>query len=137
MAIGGGRVGGGTQPGPRRHRPIVYGQQCGNDIDLMREYHEAVVASLKYVLTLPLQDYVSVGYMISHTRRVVDVDRNQALTVLHRITFMIRWNGQKVRWIVEEARIAVWDDFRGTVQSVEIASRVAGTIEVNIHVHVR
>ncbi|KAM1884010.1 hypothetical protein ACFX13_005300 [Malus domestica] len=56
MAIGvGGRVGGGTQLGPRRRRPIVYGQWCGNDIDLMREYHEAVAAaSLKYVLTLPL-----------------------------------------------------------------------------------
>ncbi|KAM2466144.1 hypothetical protein ACFX1W_005156 [Malus domestica] len=76
MAIGvGGRVGGGTQLGPRRRRPIVYGQ----------------------------------------------------------------WrNGQKVRWMVEEARIAAWDDFCRTVQSVEeIAFRVVGTIEVNIHVHVR
>ncbi|KAM1652678.1 hypothetical protein ACFXTN_005108 [Malus domestica] len=76
--------------------------------------------------------------MISHTRRVVDVDGNHTLTVLHRITFMIRRNGQKVRWMVEEARIAAWDDFCRTVQSVEeIAFRVVGTIEVNIHVHVR
>ncbi|KAB2600995.1 protein argonaute 4B-like [Pyrus ussuriensis x Pyrus communis] len=76
--------------GTCRRRPIVNGQQLGNDIDLMREYHGAVAASLKYVITLPLQDYVSVGDMISHIWRVVDVHGNRALTVLHRITFMMR-----------------------------------------------
>ncbi|KAM1108582.1 hypothetical protein PS2_005215 [Malus domestica] len=93
FAQGKGRGQGGRQLSPCHCRPIVYGQRRGNDIDLMREYHEAVAASLKYVPTLLLQDYVSVGDMISHIRRVVDVDGNRALTVLHRITFMMRENG--------------------------------------------
>ncbi|KAM1766316.1 hypothetical protein TB1_005243 [Malus domestica] len=92
FAQGKGRCRGGRQLSHRHCRPIVYGQRRGNDIDFMREYHEAVAASLKYVLTLLLQDYVSVGDMISHIRRVVDVDGNRALTVLHRITFMMRQN---------------------------------------------
>ncbi|TQD75593.1 hypothetical protein C1H46_038890 [Malus baccata] len=77
------------------------------------------------------KQFVSVGDMILHIHRVVDVHGNRALTVLYRITFMMRWNGQKV------ARIGVWDDFRRTIQSVEIVFHVAGTVEVNIHGHVR